>query len=179
MKSNTFWKAVLIIVIGILLCCSIIDPSEMLNWTISIALLVIGVALLAYSIGIMKTFVTDVGLAGALALAIGILFLPALQGGLMINWMSVIAMILMVIGAAFLVDGVVGFILNKRHTRNSIILVLGAVGLTLGLCLWLIPEFRKFAGLMLGIFLICYGILLMVPVFTNKKLEIKVKKSKK
>lgn len=155
-------------VLGILLCCSLINPGDLLNWMIAIALLVAGTAFVILSIVTLKALFTDTGLSGSLLIAVGVAFLPALPGGISIDWMCVIALVMMVVGCAMLLDSILGFSTNRHHSRNAVVLVLGAIFTAIGFCLWFIEEFREFAGLMLGIFFIIYSVLLLVSAITHK-----------
>lgn len=171
MKTSNLLKAILIMVLGILLCISAVNPSEVINWIISVGLLGTGATMIVASFVLMKTLVSDIGLLGTLALAVGVMFLPALPGTIAIDWMRVISMIMMVIGAAFIFDGIVTLILDRKFkATNVIIFSMGAVSFTLGICLWLLDSFRDFAGLMLGIIMLVYSILLLVSIFTDKEL---------
>lgn len=180
MKSRTtnILKIVLFLVLGILLCCSVIDPNTMLNWMLSISMLIAGSALLVLSLAVTKSLLTDTGLSGGFLIALGVYMLPSLTGG--INWMSVISIVMMVIGCVFIVDGILGFFTLKNATvRNLVALILGAALFTVGICLWLIEDFRNFAGLMLGIFFILYSVIELISLLTHKDiLVIEIKNTK-
>ena len=53
----------------------------------------------------------------------------------------------------------------RRKTASAVIeTITGACALTLGLCLYLIKEFQRFAGLVLGIIFILLAVLLLIYV---------------
>ncbi len=179
-KTSNLLKCVLFLVLGILLCCSVIDPNSLLNWIISVAFLVSGAMLLCLSLVAARSLLTDTGLTGGLILALGIFFLPTLPGGMSINWMGGISMIMMVVGAMLLFDAILGFGYHRKAASNIMVLVLGAALFTIGICLWLIEGFRSFAGLMLGIFFIIYAVILFISAIKNKDyFVITVKSTKK
>lgn len=180
MKTSNILKSVLFMVLGILLCCSVINPDSLLNWMISITFLVAGAVYIIISFAVAHSFLTDTALSGGLVLALGIFFLPTLPGGQAIYWMGGISMVMMVVGALLLVDALLGLCYRRNITGNVVVLILGAALLTIGLCLWLIEDFRAFAGLMLGIFFIIYSVILLVSLITKKDIMvINVKSTKK
>lgn len=180
MKTSNILKTVLFMVLGILLCCSVIDPNSLMNWMIAAAFLAGGIVFLLVSFIASHSFLTDSALTGGLLLSLGIFFLPSLPGGQLINWMGGISMIMMVIGALFLVDAILGFAYRRKIAGNVVVLVTGAAVFTIGICLWLIEEFQEFAGLMLGIFFIVYSVMLLVSLVTKKDiLVINVKSGKR
>ena len=65
-------------VLGILLCCSVIDPNSLMNWMIAAAFLAGGIVFLLASLVVSHSLMTDSGLMGGLLLALGIFFLPSL-----------------------------------------------------------------------------------------------------
>lgn len=180
MKTTNILKSILFMVLGILLCCSVINPNSLLNWMISIAFLVTGAMFLCMSLVAARSLLTDTGLSGGLILALGVFFLPTLPGGMAINWMGGISMVMMVIGALLLVDSFLGFGYHRSNAGNITVCILGAALLAIGLCLWLIEDFRQFAGLMLGIFFIIYAVLLFISIIRKKDIfVINVKSTKK
>ena len=168
MKTSNILKTVVFMVLGILLCCSVIDPNSLINWIISASFLAGGIVFLLASLVVSHSLMTDSGLMGGLLLAIGIFLLPSLLGGQSINWMGGIAMIMMVVGAIFLSDSVLGFVYRRKVMGNIVVLITGAAMFTIGICLWLIEEFQDFAGLMLGIFFIVYSVILLISLVTKK-----------
>jgi len=170
MKNSSLIKAIVYLVLGILLCCSVINPDSLLNWMIAIALLIAGTILIVFTIYASRRLLTTNGILGSLLIALGILMIPALPGSFGISWMNGIAMIMMLIGACLLLDPILNLLFAKKGnlTSNIIVFILGAISFTLGICLWLIPEFKQFAGLMLGIFFIIYSVLLFISCFSKK-----------
>lgn len=178
-KTSNLFRAILFMVLGILLCCSVINPNSMIDWIISISFLIGGTFLLILSFITMHSFLTETGLSAGFVIALGILFLPALPGGFDIDWMGGISMVMMTIGALFIVESLIGFGQKRSTVSNICILCFGAVAFTLGICLWLIDSFRSYSGLMLGILFILYSIVLIVSIATSKDIMvIDVSKSK-
>ena len=172
MKVAKLIKPIIYLVIGVLLCCSVINPDSLLNWFIALALLAGGLGMFILSFMGANAFLTDSGLSGAMLVGLGVCFIPALPGGVTISWMSVIAILMMCAGILFLLDSILGFVNKSAVSRNITILVIGAIAFAVGICLWLIPGFQRFAGLILGIFLIVYGVLLLVSEVTHKNIII-------
>jgi hypothetical protein len=180
MKKETLIQSIVYIVIGVLLCLSVINFNEMMGWMIGLSLLIAGVLLILISAVSMKSLLTINGLAGSLLVAFGLLFIPNCVPGVGLAYDLIIALIMMTLGALFLVEAFIG-IFNKRPTVGTVVLFLfGAAFFTVGMLLWFLPEFRRFAGLMLGIFLIVYGVLIIISAATKKDfIIVEVKKNKK
>lgn len=179
-KTSNLLKCIVFLVLGILLCCSVIDPNSLLNWIISVSFLVSGAMFLCMSLVVSRSLLTDTGLTGGLILALGIFFLPSLPGGMSINWMGGISMIMMVVGAILLFDALLGLCYRRKMASNLIVLILGAALFAIGICLWLIADFRAYAGLMLGIFFIIYAVILFISLIQKKDyFVITVKSTKK
>jgi len=178
-RTSNILKAIVFLVLGILLCCSIINPSEMLNWMIAISLLIAGTILIASSLALTRALVTDLGVSGGFLVAVGVYMIPSVGGG--IGWDRIIAITMMVIGTIFILDAIIGFFTLKNETvRNVIVLIFGCAIFAIGICLWLISEFTKFAGLMLGIFFIIYSVFSLISLIIKKDLiVVQIKSTKK
>lgn len=174
-KTQNLMKAIIFMVIGILLCLSVIGVNSFLNWMIAISLIVGGVSLVALSLSAVRTIMTDTGLLGGAVLGLGVYCIPVIGG---FDFLGIISMIMMVIGALLVVDAVIGFALRRMLLGNTLILISGAAAFSIGICLWLIPDFRKFAGLMLGIFFIAYAIMLLIEATTRKEIIVISKRRK-
>lgn len=173
-KTARLLKATILLVVGILLCLSIINASQFLNWIFSIAMVVMGAALIAVSLVSTKALFTDTGILGGLILSLGVFCIPGIG---FIDFFGIISVAMMVVGCLLLVDGFLGFALKRSNAANVIELILGAGLFAIGICLWLLADFRKFAGMMLGIFMMVYAVVLFVETVTNKAL-FSIKKTK-
>lgn len=171
-KQASLLQIAVTYVIGILLCFSVLNPDSLINWSISITAIAAGAIAIVFSFATTRSLHLGVGGTGCLSLAIGIFFLPSLDGGQNILWMNGISMLMMVYGAAFIVDCVIDLILKKRQSRAWVLGLVGAVSFTIGICLWLIDAFRSFAGLMLGIAMIVYATLSLISLVTAKDMGV-------
>jgi uncharacterized membrane protein HdeD (DUF308 family) len=174
-KTQTLMKAVICLLIGILLCLSIIGINGFLNWMMGISLIVGGLTMITLSLIAAKTIMTDMGLVGGAILSVGVYCLPVVAG---FDFLRIIAMIMMVVGALLMVDGLVGFGYKRALVGNVVVFVLGAATFTVGICLWLLPKFTNYAGVMLGIFFIINAVILFVEAVTEKEIIV-IAKSKK
>lgn len=174
-KTKNIIRSVLYIVLGILFALSVIDPASMINWMVAVVCLLGGVALLAIEVATNKSLITGNGMMGALLIAFGVFFLPPV-GTLSIDWCGGIALVLICIGLAMTIDAILGLAFKRGLTGNIIKLVIGLVAATFGFLLYFLGEFRKFAGLVLGIVVIVYGVILLVETLTGKTIVVVKKK---
>lgn len=166
-------KAIVYIVLGVLLCCSVIDANTLPNWLVSISLMVAGGVLLLTSIIAFKTLIgTDSGTSGVLLFAVGLFLLPSLPNYQPLNWVWGAALLMMIFGVAYMIEGLLGLVSKRNAAANIFLLIFGAAVFALGICLWLIDDFRQFAGLMLGIMLIVYGTIKLIAILTHKDIYI-------
>ena len=159
--------AAVIIVIGVLFCVAI-SALDVINTLIGIGFIVAGAVLAVTELIRKKCITTTDGITGALMIAFGIAII-------ILNWLGALAslliLILIVFGAFYIVDSIL--LITWRNKKNmqgfAVELTLGVVAFVLGMCLWFIPEFRRFADLVFGIILILYGIYLLVDAIIHKK----------
>ena len=165
-KNDLILNGIIYLVIGILLCVGV-SGNDIIGWIFSGTLLVAGACLILASLIKTKAVLSSYGMTGAILITIGLL--PPIA--LFRSYFELISLMMIVIGALFLLDGVLG-LANKRNTVGSlIILITGAILLTFGLLLWFnVGDLRRFASLILGIVLIIYAVLLLVSGFTGKSL---------
>lgn len=176
MKENSVTsvlKAVIYIVLGVLLCCSVINADTLPNWIISISMIISGGIMVLVSLITTRSLLSDMGSTGTILTAFGVFFLPALPHYQGINWVWGIALLMMVLGVAYAAEGILRFTRKSRDIGINIFLILfGAAVFALGICLWMIDSFRQYAGLMLGICLIVYGVLYLIGLLTHKDILI-------
>lgn len=170
-KSMMLIQGVVLLVIGILLCCSV-SLDQIVNVILGIALLLGGLVNLIACFLEHKSVIRTEGVFASALIAMGILCF--LKNLVPVN--SLIMMFIIVIGAIALVDGLLG-LLPSVHRKTVPTLVeagVGAVLFTLGMCLWFIPDFARFASLVLGIGFIVLAVLIFVSVFimsTGKRVK--------
>ena len=158
-KKIMLLEAIAFLTLGILFCCSIAVDS-LLGTVLGIALLICGI--LIFVVGWMshKIAITAEGITASLLMSLGIVFFiqpPQLT--------TIISMFLTVLGAILLFDGLLGCFVKNLHRKTSsaaIETITGACSLTLGLCLYFIKNFQRYAGLVLGIIFIILALLLLI-----------------
>ena len=154
-------EAALIVVIGVLFCCSKAMGEAALSWVIGVSFMLGGVGLWALGLAEKKALFNAEGLLGSLLFAFGLSFGLAHLASVLFY----IAVWLLIIGGSvILLDVILRIALRKDRNTLGIVIeaIIGAVSLTLGLCLYLIPEFGQFAAIILGVMLILYGVFMFV-----------------
>lgn len=158
---------VVMIVFGVLFCCSMSLVTSTLSIVIGIALIIASLAMLITSYLETRSITTMSGFMSAAILAFGILFIVNNLAGIIFSY---IPYILIVWGFYMFVDA---FLLRFVRHNNSILifvieLVLGAVAITLGFCLLYVDGFYEYAGLIFGIILILAGVYQLLQLFSKK-----------
>ena len=157
----TILEAALIIVIGVMFCCSKAMGEAALSWVIGVTFMLAGVGLRVLGLVEKKALFNAEGLLGSLLFAFGLAFGLAHLAGVLFY----IAVWLLIVGGSIvLLDVILRIALRKDRNTLGIVIeaIIGAVSLTLGLCLYLIPEFGQFAAIILGVMLILYGVFMFI-----------------
>ena len=159
--------ASILIVLGVLFCVSL-AALDIINIIIGAAFIVVGAVLLILEVIKNKSLVTGSGIFGGLLIAFGIAIIIGQLLGVLVSFLI---LVLIVLGAILIVDSVLLIaVRNKKNVTGFVIeLMIGIVAFVLGMCLWFIPEFQRFANLIFGIVLIFYGAYLIVDVIVRKK----------
>ena len=83
-------------------------------------------------------------------------------------FLEIMALFLTCAGAIILIDSILDIVIAKKSVKEWVIkMAVAVVALTLGILLLAIPDFRRFAGLILGIILIIYAVLTAIPEFAS------------
>lgn len=148
-------QSVVMIIVGILIACSIVD-QQIVNVILGVALLALGLYWLFQAVYETKSFISPGALIGGILVGIGV---SALAKALDLNLIltSIVSIIIAVIGALLIIEGIIKLIQHK-DTVGIISLVLGVIALVLGICLLAIPDFSTYCLLIFGIFLAVYGV---------------------
>lgn len=160
--------AVLLMVVGILFCCSLSIGIDGLSVIIGLILMVIGVLLLANSFVGNKGLFSIEGIICVILLSLGILFISSKLAGIIFAY---IPWFLIVLGCVIIAEALIDKFLKKQDnlTRFIITIIIGGLSIILGLCLKLIDGFMEYASIILGILLIIYaGYLLYMSFFRAK-----------
>lgn len=167
-EMKTVVMSVLLMIVGILFCCSLAMGIEGLSVVIGLVLMVVGIIFIANSLlGEKNPFTID-GMMGIVLLSLGILFMVSKLAGLIFIY---IPWFLIVFGCVMLIDALLGKLVRKSDDTLHFVLklVVGVVSIVLGLCLRLIDGFAEYASLVLGILMIAFAIYLLIDVFIRKK----------
>lgn len=167
-KNDLIVNGVVYLVLGILLCIGV-SGNDMIGYLLSVSMLVGAAVLIVANIIQTKSVLGNFGLAGGILLTLGLALFPPIA--LFKSYFEVISLAMIVIGALFIADSILGFA-NKRNTVGYIIiLIIGALLFTFGMLLWFnVGDMRRFASLILGIVFIIYAVLLLISALTGKDL---------
>ena len=158
-KAIKIAQSVLMIVIGILIACSIIQQN-IINILLGVALLIYGAFIFFNSVYLTKSFIFASGIVGAVLIGIGI--------GVLCNAVPLTGFIveaikisILTIGALFILDSIVKFILRFRNTA-IVELIIGLILVALGILLYF---FSEYLWLLFGICLALLGVYSLICVF--------------
>ncbi|MBQ7352252.1 MAG: DUF308 domain-containing protein [Clostridia bacterium] len=155
--------AILILILGILLCCSLAMGISGLSVIIGIILLVIGALFLTNSILNKNNGLANPGLGGIAIIAIGMMFIVNKVAGvvfLFIPWF------LFILGLVAIADAFLGKFTREENNIHFVIkLTIGIISFILGLLLMVINGFADYASIILGLLLIVYSGYLMYTTF--------------
>lgn len=168
-ELKSVFIAVLIMVVGILFCCSLSIGIDGLSVIIGLILMVIGVLLLANLFVGGRGVLSIEGMIGVVLLSLGILFISSKLAGIIFAY---IPWLLIVLGCVIITEVLIDKFFKKQNnlTRFIISLIIGGFSIILGLCLKLIDGFMEYASIILGILLIIYaGYMLYMSFFRAKK----------
>ena len=160
--------AVLLMVVGILFCCSLSIGIDGLSVIIGLILMIIGVLFLVNSFVGSRGLFSVEGIIGVVILAFGILFLASRLAGIIFAY---IPWFLIILGVVVIIDALIDKFLKHEDIlfRFIIKLVVGGLSIVLGLCLQLINGFMEYASIILGVLMIIYaGYLLYISFLSGK-----------
>jgi hypothetical protein len=158
-KGMLIIESTLLLIIGILFCCSI-SVNQMVNYCLGILLILCGIFTIVTCYIQKHTAFSAEGVSASGLISLGVFcFLVGF------NFSAFIDLFLATAGALLLLDGVIGLISKRNTTAVIVELVLGAVMITLGLCLWLIPKFGTYSEVVMGVIFIVLGVFGLVFAF--------------
>ena len=168
-NKSLLLEGIIYLVVGILLVVGI-SGNQVIGWILSIALLIGGAAMIVAGAMVEKTLSGQSGFSAAILLTLGLILMPVdglCQFG---AYFPALSMLMIVLGAIYLVDGIFGFISKRSLFGTLFVLVLGAVLFTFGMLLWFnVGGMMQYASLILGIVLICYSALIIFAVLAHKE----------
>lgn len=154
----------LLLILGILFCCSLSFGISGLSIVIGIALIITGIIFTANSIVANKNFLTINGITGTLLITAGIVFVINKLAGIIFLF---IPWFLISFGAILILDSVLGFVIRKDILIVEFILrlIVAIIGITLAICLLTINGFAEYSSIILGIIMIIYSIVIIYKTF--------------
>lgn len=165
-ELKTMVLSVMLMIMGILFCCSLAIGISGLSVVLGLILMIIGTLYIVNSVLNNQGIFTISGILGTLILSIGILFIVDKLAGIIFAF---IPWFLIIFGAVVILDAFLGkYLRNEEGNLYFIIkLIVGAVALILGLCLELITGFAEYASIILGILMIVYAVYMIFKIFTK------------
>lgn len=165
-KTYKIIESIILIVIGILIACSIIN-SNILNYVLGAALLVYGLYLIIASVIILQSFILPKAIVGGVLAGIGIAILASYMQPVSLL-VSCIVVGITAIGVLFLINSILRF--AKHLTTLGVTeAIIGVILLTFGLMFICWADFKAYLWLIFGVLLAIYGVYCLVVAITNKK----------
>lgn len=160
--------SIVLMIVGILFCCSLAMGINGLSVITGILLLICGIVMIISSIAREKFIFKKSGMIGVLLSSLGILFIVNKLAGVIF---ALIPWFLIVLGCVLIVDAFLGKYSRKENNLVEFIIkiVLGSIAIILGLCLKLIDGFLEYAVLILGILMLVYSIYLVFNIIFKKQ----------
>lgn len=161
--------AALLMVVGILFCCSLSIGIDGLSVIIGLILMIIGVLFLVNLFVSGNNLFSYESVLGVVVLSLGILFIASKLAGVIFAY---IPWFLIVLGVVVVIDALINKFLRQNNdplTLFIIKLIVGVFAIVLGLCLQFINGFMEYASIILGVLMIAYAGYLLYTFFLNKK----------
>lgn len=164
--------AVLLMVVGILFCCSLSIGIEGLSIIMGLILMIVGLLILFnLFMGDGKLYSIN-GIIGVGVLALGLMFLSHNLAGIIFAY---IPWLLIVFGVVVIADGLLDKFVKKDSRLLPFILkmILGVLAIVLGVCLILIDGFLEYSSIIIGVLLIAYaGYILYLSLIKKQNIEV-------
>lgn len=167
-KAYSIVEGILLIIIGILMACSIVEPS-ILNYLLGGVALIFGLFLFIKCA--TESSKVNLLLPGSMLSAV----LVALGIGLMINYFDfvgllthVIVLAILAIGIVFILDSIIKFV--NKHTNTGVVeLLIGAILITFAILLMTINEIYSYLWVITGILICIYGVYYLAYALVKRK----------
>lgn len=167
-KAYSIVEGILLIIIGILMACSIVEPS-ILNYLLGGVALIFGLFLFIKCA--TESSKVNLLLPGSMLSAV----LVALGIGLMINYFDfvgllthVIVLAILAIGIVFILDSIIKFV-NKNTKTGVVELLIGAILITFAILLMTINEIYSYLWVITGILICIYGVYYLAYALVKRK----------
>ena len=167
-KAYSIVEGILLTIIGILMACSIVEPS-ILNYLLGGVALIFGLFLFIKCA--TESSKVNLLLPGSMLSAV----LVALGIGLMINYFDfvgllthVIVLAILAIGIVFILDSIIKFV-NKNTKTGVVELLIGAILITFAILLMTINEIYSYLWVITGILICIYGVYYLAYALVKRK----------
>ncbi len=171
-QIQLFIYASIIIVIGILFCAVPKTAVDVLSVIIGVIFILSGVLAVLDCAITKKTCLSKDSIYGAFILAFGILFITNKLGGLVLDY---IPYVLIVLGSCIIIDALI--LIAYRKEKAIIVFVfevaIGLSMLVLGILMLTSNNFKDSASLVFGLVLITLGVFIMLLSIFAKKILIR------
>ena len=171
-KALQITQSVLLIIVGILIACSLIN-SNILNYILAGALLIYAIFLLFKAIFEDGTLIYLNGIVSAILIGLSVSIFASY-----INAISILTQVITVsvysIGGMIFVSGIVSLCQKKLNIGITKVII-GAILLAIGLVLILIPDVNSYTWCVFGILLALFGLYELIMCFVKKSVAKKIK----
>ena len=159
-KALGIIQSILLIVVGILLACSIIN-NNILTILIGIIVAVLGAFILFENVYESRSFISAGALIGGILVGIGIASLCNYVP-LSSVFTSIIIVAICCLGGLLLIQGVVNLLKKRNNLTTVTYLVVGILALVFGLLLIFVNQLSSYTLLIAGILFAVYGLISLV-----------------
>ncbi len=167
-QMSSLFTYIVILVIGILFCCSMSMGVKGISILIGISMIVTGLMYIINSIISTKNLLNLSGFIGSAIIALGSMFISRKLAELIFDF---IPFLLIIFGMCIVIDSFLKKFVRKEGSVSGFIgeLLIGAISLALGFCLKFISTFSEYASLILGIILVVYSVVTICEILFRKK----------
>lgn len=158
-KTRTAITSCIMLVIGILFCCSL-SLGEGLSWLIGAALCLTGAIYIINSIVKDRTLFNSDAIFGVCTLSFGVMFIIDVLAYVLISY---VLYIMIGIGIAIIIEAFLAKFARYNTTTEFVItLIVGAVVTALAFCLKFIPGWDRVAAVVFGCILIAISLYTLI-----------------
>ncbi|GEM_PF-2321038 len=173
-KTVSIINAIAILIAGVLFCCSNALGTKWLSVILGVSVMLLGLITLVSELLKEKTLVSKSVVIGSAITALGIFIIVRDIAGTVLG---LIPYVFIVVGACVFADAFLLYFWRKNRNVALFVLELlvGAALIVLGALFIGVASFRRFMGILFGIALIVYAIVILI---NSLKASSRAKKSK-
>lgn len=159
--------SVILMIVGILFCCSLAMGIEGLSVVLGVIMLIIGILYIVNSITQNNSIISIDGIIGVVIVSLGMVFIIHKLAGIIFSF---IPWFLIVFGIVLLSDSLLGkfYLKNDNNLIFIVKIIAGTLSVAVGICLKVIDGFLEYSALIIGILLILYSGYLLFRTFLKK-----------